>query len=188
MSQIIDLVKAGLQFSKTEIGAIAEKESYTQAAVSLLSFSVLLDVVIAFFKGNGGSSGIANLQLSGATAAVAQLGSLLIGIVLSAYLMTFVLRLFDVETTFDAILRIYGSAIVWTIIASVITALLGGGVAAMVVGILCWFAYNFAVLFGLAEFTKLPLWKSFASIVLTFIGVFVCILAYGAFLKVILAT
>jgi len=183
-SKIIEMVKAGLKFGKEKIGDIAKKESYTQAAIYLLSFSILLDVLIAFFKGNAGSSGIANLGLGGFNAAVAQLGSLLIGILLSAYIMVFVLRIFNADATFNAILRIYGSAIIWTIIGSVL-ALLVGGTVAMVVGIVCWLAYNFAVLFGLSGYTKLSLWQSFLSIVLTFIGVFVVMLVYGALAKVI---
>ncbi len=178
MDKITKMMTAGLKFSKEEIGAIGKVKSYTQPAVWLIVVSVLIDVVSAFFNGLGGSSGLAGMNLKGANAALAQLGSGLIGTFLSAYIMVFVLRLFKFETAFDAVLRIYGSATVWAIIGSLISVVFSGTIA-MAGGILCWLAYNFAVLFGLMGFTKLEWWKSFLSIVLTFIGVFICILLYG---------
>ena len=178
MENVIKMMTAGLKFSGAEMAEIAEDKKYTQTAIGLISLSVLIDVVVAFFNGLGGSSGMAGLELTGIGAALAQLGSGLIGTFLSAYIMVFVLRLFKVQTTFDTVLRIYGSAIIWTIIGSLI-GLAFSGTIAMVGGIICWLAYNFAVLFGLASFTKLSIWKSFLSIVLTFVGVFVCIILFG---------
>ena len=178
MENVLKMITAGLKFSGSKIGAVAENKKYTQTAIGLISLSVLIDVVVAFFNGLGGSSGMASMDLIGIGAALAQLGSGLIGTFLSAYIMVFVLRLFKVETSFDAVLRIYGSAVIWTIIGSIIGLIFSGPIA-MVGGILSWLAYNFAVLFGLTDFTKLKLGKSFLSIVLTFVGVFVCIILFG---------
>ncbi len=74
-----NMVLAGLKFSPSEIGEVAENEKNTIPAVLLISFSVLLGVVIAFFKGNGGSSGLGRMGITGSNAAIAQMGSLLIG-------------------------------------------------------------------------------------------------------------
>ncbi len=185
MENTVKMMLAGLKFNGSEISEIGKDKKYTTTAVYLISFSVLIDVVMAFFNGLGGSSGLAGLELSNVGAALAQLGSGLIGTFLSAYIMVFVLRIFKVETTFDTILRIYGSAVIWTILGSVIGIIFSEtiGVIAMVGGIFCWLAYNFAVLFGLTNFTALVMWKSFLSIVLTFAGVFVVIIAYGQMVK-----
>ena len=177
-SDSLKMIVAGLKFSKSEIGEIGKTEKYTTPAVVLLAISVLLDTVIAYFYGNGGNSGLARMGLTGINAAIGQLGSVLIGTFLSALIMVYVLRIFKTNRPYTGILRVYGSAIIWTILGS-LAGLFLGGTPAMIVGVLLWLAYNFAVLFGLTGYTELAIWKSFVSIVLTFIGVFIVMIIYG---------
>ena len=181
--KFINMIKAGIKFSKSEIGEIAQNGAYTTTAVLLIAFSVLLDTVISYFKGNGGSSGVAGLGLTGINAAIAEVGSLLIGTFLSALIMTFVIRIFKVKPSYNGILRVYGSAIIWTILGSLVGLLLPPNLAMIV--IVFWLAYNFAVLFGLTGYTKIKLWQSFLSIVITFAIVFIIMMPYGMLIEAI---
>ena len=176
-----NLIMAGLKFSKVEIAEACNDEENTLPAVLLIAFSVILGVVIAFFKGNGGSSGVGRMGLAGFDAAIAQMGSLLIGTFLSAFIMTFVIRIFKVKPSYAGILRVYGAAIIWTILKSVFGLILPSG--STMVAIAFWLAYNFAVLFGLAGYTKIKIWQSFLSIVLTFAAIFGVMILYGTIIK-----
>ena len=90
----VNLVIAGLKFSQAEIGKACRNEKNTILAIALITFSVILGATIAFFNGNGGSSGIAGMGLTGFEAAIAEMGSLLTGTFLSAFIMVFVIRIF----------------------------------------------------------------------------------------------
>ncbi len=177
-----DMIMAGLKFSGAEIAEVASDEKNTQPAVWLISFSVLFGTIVAFIFGNGGSSGVGRMGLTGMTAAMVELGSLLIGTFLSAYIMTFVIRIFKVTLTYNEVLRIYGAAIIWTIIKTafgLVVKILAPDSMIGMVGVLFWLAFNFAVLFGLAAYTKTKIWQAFLSIVLTFAVVFIIMLPYG---------
>ena len=182
-SKIISMIMAGLKFSKTEIGKIAKDEKYTNTAITLISIVVLFGAVIALFKGNSGSSGVVRMGLTGITAAIAELGSLVIGTFLSAFVMVYVLRIFKAEATFNGVLRVYGAAIIWTLLKLVFGLILPPGLA--MVAVLFWLAYNFAVLFGLTGYTGIKLWKSFVSIVITFAIIFIIMLPYGSIIKLL---
>ncbi|MCK5520860.1 MAG: hypothetical protein KAI81_07090, partial [Candidatus Marinimicrobia bacterium] len=136
-----NLILAGLKFSKTDISEAANNEKNTTLAVSLIAFSVLLGVVIAFFKGNGGSSGVGRMGITGIDAALVQFGSLVIGTFLSAYIMVYVIRLFKVSPSYRGLLRIYGAAIIYTILKSVAGLVLPPNLAML--GVLFWLAFNF---------------------------------------------
>ena len=177
------MIVAGLTFSKTKIGEIAEDEQYTNTAILLVSLAVILGTVIAFFQGNGGSSGVVRLGLTGVSAAIAEMGSLLIGTFLSAYITVYVIRIFKVSPTFTGILRVYGAAIIWTILKSVFGLVLPPGFA--MVAVLFWLAYNFALLFGLTGYTKIKLWQSFLTIVLAFAIVFIVMMPYGMIIEAV---
>ncbi len=178
------MVVAGLKFDKPEIKEIANDEGYTNPAIQLLALLVVLGAIIAFFIGNGGSSGLARMGLKGFGAAVGEFGSLAIGVFLSAYIMVYVIRIFKVKPTYQAILRVYGVAVIWLLLKTVFVAVLPSLALA---GILFWLAYNFVVLFGLTELTGIKLWQSFLSIVLTFAAVFVIMIVYGMVIKAIFA-
>ena len=177
------LIMAGLKFSKSEIGSACNNKKNTIPAVLLIAFSVILGVVIAYFKGNGGSSGVGRMGLTGFDAAIVQLGSLLIGTFLSAFIMVYVIRVFKVKPSYDGILIVYGSAIIWIILKSVFGLILSPNFALL--GVAFWLAFNFSVLFGLAGYTKIKIWQSFLSIVLTFAVVFVIMIPYGMIVKAI---
>lgn len=179
----VNLILAGLKFKGSEIAAACHDETNTSPAIILISFFVLLGTVIAFFEGNGGSSGLAGMGLTGLDAAVAQLGSLIIGSFLSAYIMVFVIRLFKVKPSYKGILRVYGAAIMWLIFKSVIILMLPANLA--LVGVLFWLAYNFAVLFGLASYAQIKIWQSFLSIVLSFAVVFGVMMIYGEIVQAV---
>jgi len=171
------MILAGLKFSKTEIGEVAGKEKYTLPAILLISLSVILGTVIAFFKGNGGSSGIGRMGLTGFDAAIAEFGSLAIGTFLSALIMVYVIRIFKVKPTYNAILRVYGAAIIWTILKLIVGLILPPNLA--ILGVLFWLAFNFAVLFGLVGLTKIKGWQAFLAIVITFAVIFGIMFPYG---------
>jgi hypothetical protein len=176
-SDSLHMIVSGLTFSKTKIGKIGHTEKYTIPAAVLLAISVLLDTVIAYFNGNSGNSGLARSGLDGAGAAIGQLGSGLIGLFLSALIMVYVLRIFKAQSSYAGVLRVYGAAVIWMILMSLVGLVTPESL--MIVGVLFWLAYNFAVLFGLAGYTGLALWKSFIAIVLTFIAVFIVMIPYG---------
>jgi hypothetical protein len=178
-----NLVLAGLKFSTSEIGEASSKEKNTNLAIIMIVISIVIDVAIAYFKGNPGNSGLARMGLTGFNAAIAELGSVLIGTFLSAFIMVYVLRIFKAKATYSGVLRVYGAAIIWTILGSIIGLLLPPNLA--MAGVLFWLAYNFAVMFGLTGYTKIKLWQSFVSIVLTFIVVFIVIILYGMVVGVV---
>ncbi len=183
------MVLAGLKFSPSEIGEVAENEKNTIPAILLISFSVLLGVVIAFFKGNGGSSGLGRMGITGSNAAIAQMGSLLIGTFLSAFVMLYVIRIFKVRPSFSGILRVYGSAIIWTILKSIIVLIIPLFLPPKfaMIGVVFWFTFNFSVLFGLVGYTKIKIWQSFLSIVITFAIIFGLMVPYGMLIKALFA-
>ncbi len=172
-----NLVVAGLKFSKSEIGEAASNEKNTILAVSLIVFSVIFGVVIAYFKGNGGSSGVGRMGLTGFDAAIAEMGSLLIGTFLSAFIMVYVIRIFKVKPSYTAILRVYGAAVIWSILGDIVGLFLPPALA--MAGILFWLAYNFSVMFGLAGLTLIKMWQSFLTIVITFAVVFGVMMLFG---------
>ena len=181
----VNLVMAGLKFSKSEIGEACSNEKNTKLAVLLLALSVVLGVVIAFFNGNGGSSGVGRMGLTGLDAAIAEMGSLLIGTFLSAFIMVYVIRIFKVKPSYAGILRVYGAAIIWTILKSFVGLILPPQFA--MATILFWLAFNFAVMFGLTGYTKIKLWQSFLSIVLTFALIFGVMMLYGMLIAALFA-
>ena len=172
-----NLALAGLKFSKSGISSACNNEKNTQLALILIIFSILLDVVIAFFMGNGGSSGLGRMGLIGFEAAIAESGSVVFGTFLSAFIMVYVIRIFKVKPTYSGILRVYGAAIIWTIIKSLLGLVLPPNFALL--GIVFWLAYNVSVLIGLAGYTKIKIWQSFLSIVITFALIFGVMMAYG---------
>jgi len=183
----VNMILAGLKFNGTEIAEVCKNKKNTIPAILLISFTVLLGVAKAFFMGNGGSSGFGRMGLTGFQAATAELGSLLIGTFFSAFIMVYVVRIFKVRPSFSGIIRLYGSAIIWTtikIILSIVIPLLLPPKFAMV-GVIFWFAFNFSVLFGLTEYTKIKIWKSFLSIVITFAFVFGFVNLYGLLIKTV---
>ena len=177
-----NLVVAGLKFSKSEIAAACSNEKNTTLAVGLIAFSVIMGTIIAFIYGNGGSSGVGRMGLEGSAAAIAEVGSLLIGSFLSAFIMVYVIRIFKVSITYAEVLRLYGSAVIWTLLGMFVGLAiklfsLPEGLA--MVGVLFWLARNFSLMFGMSGYTKLKLWQSFLTIVLTFVVVFVVMILYG---------
>ena len=172
-----NLVVAGLKFSKSEIGIACNNEKNTTLAVGLLAFSVILSTVIAYIYGNGGSSGVGRMGLTGVDAAIAELGSVLAGTFLSAFIMVYVIRIFKVELTYAGMLRLYGAAIIWTILGTIAGLILPEELA--MAGVLFWLAYNFSLMFGMTGYAKIKLWQAFLTIVLTFVVVFVVMILYG---------
>lgn len=182
-SKETNLVISGLKFSGSEMAEACAEEKNTQLAIGLLAFSVLFATVLAFFYGNGGNSGFGRDGYMGWQAALAEFGSAALGTFFSAYVMTFTARAFKVKITYPETLRLYGAAIIWTIIGTVLSLILNLGlnlgIVGMIAGIGLWLAYNFALMFGLAAYTKIVLWKAFLTIILTFIVVFIAIILYG---------
>ena len=190
MDNVVKLMMAGLKFKGAGIAEVAGDEENTNPATMLIGFSVLLGTVLALIFGNGGSSGVGRMGLTGMTAAMVELGSLLIGTFLSAYIMTFVIRIFKVTLTYNEVLRIYGAAIIWTILKmlfGLIIDIVAPGSMIGMGGVLFWLAYNFAVLFGLTAYARINGWKSFLSIVLTFAVVFIIMLPYGSIVGALFA-
>ena len=187
LDKMVKMLMAGLKFSGTEIGDIAKDESYTQPAIWLLSISVLLNTVIAFFRGNSGSSGVGRMGLTGSSAAIAEFGSAVVGLFLSALIMVYVIRIFKVKLPYNGILRVYGSAIVWTILLSLLLLVLPHGILRMIVAIGFWLAYNFAEWFGLTKYANIEMWKTFVSIVLTFLIIFIIMMPYGTIIGALFA-
>ncbi|MEN8173833.1 MAG: YIP1 family protein [Chloroflexota bacterium] len=174
----LKLFMAGLKFSKSEMAEECSKEKNTNPAVLMIALSVILGTVIAFFKGNGGSSGFGRMGLTGMDAAIAEFGSLVIGSFLSALIMVYVIRIFKVKPSYAEIIRVYGAATTWTVIKIILLGLILPASFGML-GIAFWLAYNFSVMFGLTGLTKIKLWQSFISIVLTFAVVFGIMMLYG---------
>ena len=174
-----NMIMAGLKFSKSEMADVAGKEKYTTPAVLLMAFSVLFATVLAFFNGNGGNSGFGRDGFIGSQAAIAEFGSAAIGTFLSAFVMIYVIRIYKVKLTYPETLRLYGAAIIWTILGTVFGLIPNLGVVGMVVGIALWLAYNFSLMFGIAGYTNLKLLQAFLTIVMTFVAVFVVIILYG---------
>jgi hypothetical protein len=178
-----NLVVAGLKFSGSEMAEASRDEKNTQLAIGLLAFSVLFATVLAFFYGNAGNSGFGRDGYMGWQAAIAEFGSSMLGTFLSAYVMTFTIRAFKVKLAYPETLRLYGAAIIWTILGTVFSLILNLGVdlgiVGMIAGIGLWLAYNFALMFGVAAYTKIKLWKAFLTIILTFVIVFIAIILYG---------
>ena len=172
-----NLVMAGLKFSKSEIGEACNNKQNTALAVGLLAFSAILGIIIAFIYGNGGSSGVGRMGLTGSDAAIAEAGSLLAGTFLSAFIMVYVIRIFKVKPSYRGILRVYGAAIIWTIIGTIVGLMLPEEFS--LAGVLFWLAYNFALMFGLTGYLKIKLWQSFLTIVITFAVVFGVMILYG---------
>ena len=170
-----NLIMAGLSFSKTKIAEACKNENNTNLAVALIAFSVLFDTVLAFINGNGGSSGFGRMGLTGASAAIAEFGSAAIGTFLSAFIMVYVIRIFKANITYAESLRLYGAAIIWTILGAILVLIPGFGM----VGIAFWLAYNLSLMFGITGYTKIKIWQSLLTIVLTFAAVFVVIILYG---------
>ena len=181
-----NMIMAGLKFKGEGIADVAGNEENTKPAVMLIGFSILFGTIVALIFGNGGSSGVGRMGLTGMTAAMVELGSLLIGTFLSAYIMTFAIRIFKVTLTYNEVLRIYGAAIIWTIIKTafgLIVKIVAPGSILGMAGVLFWLAFNFAVLFGLAAYTKTKVWQAFLSIVLTFAVIFIIMLPYGSIVE-----
>ena len=174
-----NMIMAGLKFSKSEMADVAGKEKYTTPAVLLMAFSVLFATVLAFFNGNGGNSGFGRDGFIGGQAAIAEFGSAAIGTFLSAFVMIYVIRIYKVKLTYPETLRLYGAAIIWTILGTVFGLIPNLGVVGMVVGIALWLAYNFSLMFGIAGYTSIKLLQAFLTIVMTFVAVFVVIILYG---------
>ena len=177
MKEIVNMIMAGIKFNKTEIGEVASAKKNTNVAVLLIAFSVILDTVIAFFQGNGGSSGLGRMGLAGFEAGIAELGSALIGTFLSAFIMVYVIRIFKAKPSFDEILRVYGVAIIWSILGALVGLILPPNLSMLT--IVFWLVFNFSVLFGLSWHTKIKVWQSFLSIVLTFAVIFGVMMLYG---------
>jgi len=180
-----NLVVAGLKFNGSEMGEACRQEKNTQVAITLLAFSVLLATVLAFIYGNGGNSGFGRSGYIGWTAAIAEFGSSMIGTFFSAYVMIYVIRIYKVKITYPETLRLYGAAIIWTILGALFGLLPNLGVVGMVVGIALWLAYNFSLMFGVAGYTKIKIWQAFLTIVLTFVVVFIAIILYGVVISAI---
>ena len=185
-----NLVVAGLKFSKSEISAACNNEKNTTLAVGLLAFSVIFGTIIAFIYGNGGSSGVGGMGLTGSEAAIAELGSLLAGTFLSAFVMVYVIRIFKVTLTYSEMLRLYGAAVIWSILGTTVGLLikvLSLPESLAMVGVLFWLARNFSLMFGVSGYTKLKLWQSFLTIVITFALVFVVMILYGILMETMFA-
>ena len=179
------LVMAGLSFSKTKMAEACKNENNTNLAVALIAFSVLFATVLAFFNGNGGNSGFGRDGFIGVQAAIAEFGSAAIGTFLSAFVMIYVIRIYKVKLTYPETLRLYGAAIIWTILGTVFGLIPNLGVIGMVVGIGLWLAYNFSLMFGIAGYTNIKPLQAFLTIVMTFVAVFVVIILYGVVIGLI---
>ncbi|OQY33564.1 MAG: hypothetical protein B6I38_03450 [Anaerolineaceae bacterium 4572_5.1] len=182
-----NLVMAGLSFSKTKIAEACSNEKNTTLAIALIAFSVLFATVLAFFNGNGGNSGFGRDGYIGWQAAIAEFGSATIGTFLSAFIMIYVIRIYKVKLTYPETLRLYGAAIIWTILGTIFGLIPNLGVIGMAVGIALWLAYNFSLMFGIAGYTKIKLGQAFLTIVLTFIAVFIVIILYGMVIGTVFA-
>ncbi len=183
-NKTVRLLLAGLKFDRQDLGALGRDAAYQGAAVAWLLALAAWGGLAAFFHGNSGSSGVVRMGLSGGSAALAEAGSLLISTFVSAWVMTWVLRLFRARPAYDGVLRVYAAATVWTAVKYALLLALPGGSTAL--AILCWLAYNFALWFGLTALTELRYWQTFLGIVLTFLAGFVLMLLYGALLQALL--
>ena len=70
----LNMMLAGLKFSRKEIGEVGNNEKDTIPALIMIFINVLLASVLAFFFGNGGSGVFSDLELTGFNAAIAELG------------------------------------------------------------------------------------------------------------------
>ncbi len=180
----MNMVVAGLKFSKTEIGEAGNDEKNTLPAVILISISVLFNTIVAYFMGNGGSGGFGNSGYTGFNAAIAALGSDLIGTLLSALILSLVLRIFKVKPTFIGTFRVYGAVIIWSIIGGIVGLFLPESLSML--SIAFWLAFNVALMFGLMGFTDVKWWQAFLSIAITFAVTFLVSMLYGVILGLII--
>ena len=174
-TRMMHLIRAGLTFAGRALAGYASRGEYRAAAVAWLLFYIVVEAVIAYFRGNSGDSGLARLGLQGWQAAWAQAGSMAIGTFGSAWLMGWVLRLFRSRTEYGGLLCLYAGAITWSLLGDLAGLLLPGVVW---VGVIAWLLYNLALLLGLMHYARVRWWQALVSIVITFFLVFGVLLAY----------
>lgn len=182
------LILAGLKFSRSEIGEVGNNEKDTIPALIMIFINVLLASVLAFFLGNGGSGGFSDLGLTGINAAIAELGSGLIGVFVYAIILALVMRIFKVKPTIIGTIRVWGAVVIWSIIGDIVGLFLTLFLPSFsMLSILFWLIFNIALMIGMTGYTEAKYWQSFLGIVITFIVIFGIMLGYGIILGLIFA-
>ncbi len=178
-----EVLISGLKLNRGTSSEIAKDESNTMLAWIIISVMILLESIMAFFSGNPGNSGYAGLAQTGVIAVFLQILSGLVGYIFQTYMLYIVVnKLFRGEGTFNGILILFASAMIWNYIGFIIGLVFDN----MFIGILIWLIFNFALLFGLIGYTKLVAWKSFLSIVIAFAVSFIGLVVTGIIIKMIL--
>ncbi|MHA1718833.1 MAG: hypothetical protein ACTSWX_14955 [Promethearchaeota archaeon] len=177
------MIFSGLKFSKQEMGEVGKEEKNTFPAIILILIEVIIVSVIAYFRGNGGSSGISGLHLTGFNAAIGEFGSALIGTFLYAVILTFIMYIFKVKPSVGGIIRVWGAAVIWTIIGDLIGLLLALYLPKLaMLSLVFWLLFNIALMIGIVGYTEAKYWQSFLGIVITFMINFGIIMLYGMLL------
>lgn len=180
------LILAGLKFSRKEIGEVGNNEKDTIPALVMIIISVLLASVLAFFFGNGGSGGFSGLGLTGISAAIAELGSGLIGVFFNVIILALVMRIFKVKPTILGTFRVWGAVVIWSIIGDIVSIFLTLFLPSFgMLSILFWLLFNIALMIGLTGYTEAKYWQSFLGIVITFAVIFGIMMVYGIILALI---
>ena len=180
------LILAGLKFSRSEIGEVGNNEKDTIPALIMIFINVLLASVLAFFFGNGGSGGFSDLELTGFDAAIAELGSGLIGVFVYVIILALVMRLFKVKPTIVGTLRVWGAVVIWSIIGDIVGLLLTLFLPSLsMASILFWLLFNIALMIGMTGYSEAKYWQSFLGIVITFAVIFGIMMLYGIVIALI---
>ncbi len=177
---LVSMMLAGLKFSRKDMGEVGKNEEDTIPAVLMILISVLFGTTVAFFKGNGGSSGFANLELTGFNAAIAEFGGLLVGTFVFAIILALVMRIFKAKPGIVGTFRVWGAAIIWSIIGDIVGLLLGWLLPDFaMLSIVFWLLFNIALMIGMVGYTDAKYWQSFLSIVIAFAIIFGVTMLYG---------
>ncbi len=180
----VNMVLAGLKFNKSEIGSVGKNEKDTFPAVLLILLYVLFGAIVAFFLGNG--KNLAGLGLIGFPAAIAELGSVLIGAFVSAIILALVMRIFKVKPSIVGTIRVWGAVIIWSIIGGIVGLLLKIFLPDLaMLSIVFWLVFNVALMIGMTGYTEAKYWQSFLGIVITFAVNFGVSMLYGIVLGII---
>ena len=182
----LNMILAGLKFSRKDIGEVGNNEKDTIPALIMIIINVLLASVLAFFFGNGGAGGFSGLGLTGFDAAIAELGSGLIGTFFNVIILALVMRIFKVKPTIVGTLRVWGTVVIWSIIGDIVGLFLKLFLPNLgMLSIVFWLLFNIALMIGLTGYTEAKYWQSFLGIVITFAIIFVIMLGYGILLELI---
>lgn len=180
------LILAGLKFSRKDIGEVGNNEKDMIPVLIMIFINVLLASVLAFFFENGGSGGFSDLGLTGINAAIAELGSGLIGVFFKVIILALVMRIFKVKPTIVGTLRVWGACVIWSIIGDIVGLFLTLFLPSLgMLSILFWLLFSIALMIGLTCYTEAKYWQSLLSIVIAFAVIFGIMMGYGKLLELI---